>query len=193
MAPDNRSLGQFILDGIPPAPRGVPQIEVTFDIDANGILNVTARDKGTGKAKDIRIEGSSGLDKGEIERMKRDAEANAAADRERAERVDKLNAADSLIFSTENQLKEYGDKLSEGNRGRIEAALGDLKRAKDAQDFAGVETASQALTEAWTAASTELYQNAGAQPGAEAGAQPNPNGSSEPEVADVEYEEVKDR
>jgi molecular chaperone DnaK len=191
MAQDNRSLGKFILDGIPPAPRGIPQIEVTFDIDANGILNVTAKDKSTGKMKDIRIEASSGLSDAEIERMRREAEANAEADRARAERVDKLNAADSLIFQTESQLKEFGEKLSEANRTKINDALSKLKEAKQREDLGAIESASNDLQTAWHAASTEMYQ-AGAQGNAGANGNTNSENTAEPEVADVEYEEVSD-
>ena len=194
MAADNKSLGKFHLDGIPPAPRGMPQIEVTFDIDANGILSVTAKDLGTGKQQNIRIEGSSGLSKDEIERMRRDAEANAAADAQRREEVEKLNAADTLLFTSEKQLKDYGDKLSEANRTGIETALNELREAHKEKDLAKVEAAMQSLNAAWNRASEELYkatqeaQAAGAQPGGEAA-----SGASAGEgVRDVEYEEVKD-
>jgi molecular chaperone DnaK len=189
MAADNRSLGKFHLDGIPPAPRGVPQIEVTFDIDANGILSVTARDKATGKQQNIRIEASSGLSKEEIERMKREAELNAEADRRRREEIDQLNEADQMIFTTEKQLKDYGDKLSAENRSRIENALAELRKAHEARDLANLKSAKEALNLAWNMASQEMYSAGGGgpqQPGAGAS---NPNTS---DVADVEYEEVGD-
>ena len=191
MATDNRSVGRFILDGIPPAPRGVPQIEVTFDIDANGILNVSAKDKGTGKEQNIRIEASTGLSKEEIDRMKAEAEANASADKEAKERVEKLNAADSLIFQTEKQLGEVGDKIPADKKSTIETALNNLKEAHKDQDIDKIETAMKEMETAWAAASEELYkatqENAGAQQ----------NGSGEgsdnsDEVTDVEYEEVDD-
>lgn len=196
-AADSRSLGKFHLDGIPPAPRGVPQIEVTFDIDANGILSVAAKDKATGKVQNIRIEASSGLGKDEIEKMKRDAEVNAAADAARLAEIEKLNAADSLIFSTERQLKEYADKISAPNREAIEKALNDLRTAHGAKDLNGIDAAMAALNTAWNNASQEMYaatQNAaqgapagdGAAPGGETGS------NAGPDVADVEYEEVKD-
>lgn len=195
LAKDNRSVGRFILDGIPPAPRGVPQIEVTFDIDANGILHVTAVDKGTGKKQDIRIEASTGLSKEEIEKMRREAEANAEADRQARERIEKLNAADSLIFQTEKQLKEYGDKIPEEKRSAIDAALNDLKAAHKAEDLEKIESATAALNTAWQAASQELYQAAQEQQqaGADAGSQSSENGSGNgnEDVTDVEFEEVK--
>ncbi len=195
LAKDNRSVGRFILDGIPPAPRGVPQIEVTFDIDANGILHVTAIDKGTGKKQDIRIEASTGLSKEEIEKMKREAEANAEADRQARERIEKLNAADSLIFQTEKQLKEYGDKIPEEKRTAIDAALNDLKAAHKAEDLDKIESATAALNTAWQAASQELYQaaqeqkQAGAETGDQTSDSSSNNGSED--VTDVEFEEVK--
>jgi molecular chaperone DnaK len=141
MAKDNRTIGRFHLDGIPPAPRGVPQIEVTFDIDANGILHVSAKDKGTGKEQKIRIEASSGLTDAEIQKMKQEAQANADADKKEKERVDKINQADSLIFQTEKQLKEFGDKLSEGNKTAITQALEKLKEAHKSQDLGAIEQA----------------------------------------------------
>ncbi len=197
MAADNKSLGKFYLDGIPPAARGMPQIEVIFDIDANGILSVTAKDLGTGKQQNIRIEGSTGLSKDEVERMRRDAEANAAADAKRREEIEKLNAADTLIFTTENQLKDYGDKISEDNRTGIETALNELREAHKEKDLAKVEAAMQSLNTAWNRASEEIYkatQEAAAQgaaaPGAEGPADANGNGTEG--VRDVEYEEVKD-
>ncbi|MDH5380323.1 MAG: molecular chaperone DnaK, partial [Cyclobacteriaceae bacterium] len=157
MANDNRTIGRFHLDGIPPAPRGVPQVEVTFDIDANGILHVSAKDKGTGKEQKIRIEASSGLTDEEIEKMKKEAEANAETDKIAKEKVEKINAADSLIFTTEKQLKEYGDKLSEGNKTAINGALEKLKEAHKSQDLTSIDTAMEALNTAWQAASQEIY------------------------------------
>ena len=189
MASANRSIGRFHLDGIPPAPRGVPQIEVTFDIDANGILHVSAKDKGTGKEQKIRIEASSGLSDDEIKKMKQEAEANAESDRKAKEEVDKLNAADSLIFQTEKQIKDYGDKLTGTNKENIEAALIKLKDAHAAKDFDAMDAAQTELTNAWNAASEELYkatQEAGA-PAGEAG----PEAAAGDNVQDVNFEEVK--
>ena len=199
MAKDNRTIGRFHLDGIPPAPRGVPQIEVTFDIDANGILHVSAKDKGTGKEQKIRIEASSGLTDAEIKKMKEEAQLNADADKKEKERIEKLNQADSMIFQTEKQLKEYGDKLSEGNKSAIQGALDKLKEAHKSQDLAAVENALTAMNAAWQAASQEMYaasSAAGAQPGAGAGAGPQPGASTgstggSGDATDVEYEEVK--
>ncbi|MBL7859458.1 MAG: molecular chaperone DnaK [Cyclobacteriaceae bacterium] len=197
MAKDNRTIGRFHLDGIPPAPRGVPQVEVTFDIDANGILHVSAKDKGTGKEQKIRIEASSGLTDAEINKMKQEAQANADADQKAKERVEKINSADSLIFQTEKQLKEYGDKLSEGNKAAVSGALDRLKEAHKIQDIAGIDAAMTALNTAWQAAATEMYQASGspdgAQPGPEAGPTSSNNGSSASDVSDVEYEEVNDK
>ncbi|MBL7860158.1 MAG: molecular chaperone DnaK [Cyclobacteriaceae bacterium] len=195
MARDNRTIGRFHLDGIPPAPRGVPQIEVTFDIDANGILHVSAKDKGTGKEQKIRIEASSGLTDAEIKKMKQEAEANAEQDRKEKERIDKINQADSLIFQTEKQLKEFGEKLSEGNKTAINQALDKLKEAHKSQDLTAIENAINALNAAWQAASQEMYAG-GSQPGANAGAQSNgeaggQTGSTGGNATDVEYEEVK--
>ena len=197
MATQNKSLGMFNLDGIPPAPRGVPQIEVTFDIDANGILNVSAKDKGTGKEQKIRIEAGSGLTKEEIEKMKAEAKANEAGDKIEKERVEKLNQADSLIFQTEKQLKEFGDKISADKKAPIETALANLKEAHASQDTAKVDTALEAMNTAWTAASEEIYkaQAAGAagpeQAGAEqAGGQAN-GGANNDTVEDAQFEEVK--
>ncbi|OKL39854.1 molecular chaperone DnaK [Pontibacter flavimaris] len=195
MAKDNRTIGRFHLSDIPPAPRGVPQIEVTFDIDANGILHVTARDKATGKEQKIRIEASSGLSEQEIEKMRKEAEANAEADKKAKEEIEKLNTADSMIFQTEKQLKEYGDKLSAGNKSNIENALGELRTAHGAKDIAGIDKALENLNNAWSAASQEMYaatQGQGA-PGAEAGnGQPGgPQGAAnDGGVTDVDYEEV---
>jgi molecular chaperone DnaK len=198
MASQNKSLGMFNLDGIPPAPRGVPQVEVTFDIDANGILHVTAKDKGTGKEQKIRIEAGSGLTKEEIEKMKAEAKANESTDREAKEKVEKINQADSLIFQTEKQIKEFGDKIPADKKAPIESALGKLKEAHKSQDIAGIDTAVAEMNTAWTAASEEIYkaQQGGGQPGGggfEGGGQqqqPNNGGGSE-NVTDAEYEEVK--
>jgi molecular chaperone DnaK len=193
MAKDNKSIGRFHLDGIPPAPRGVPQVEVIFDIDANGILNVTAKDKGTGKEQNIRITASSGLSKEEIEKMKAEAKANEAADREAREKVDKLNEADGLIFQTEKQLKEFGDKIPADKKQTIEDALSKLKAAHQAQDIASIDSSLTELNNAWSAASQDLYnatqQNTG---GADAGqdTQNNQNSTGD-NVTDAEYEEVK--
>lgn len=196
MAKDNRTIGRFHLDGIPPAPRGVPQVEVTFDIDANGILHVSAKDKGTGKEQKIRIEASSGLTDAEIQKMKQEAQANADSDRKAKETVEKINQADSLIFQTEKQLKEFGDKLSEGNKSAISGALEKLKAAHKTQDLAGIENAMNALNTAWQTASTEMYAASGAgAPGPDAGGSQQPNGNASSDannVSDVEYEEVND-
>ena len=197
MAAQNKSLGMFNLDGIPPAPRGVPQIEVTFDIDANGILNVSAKDKGTGKEQKIRIEAGSGLTKEEIEKMKAEAKANEASDKIEKDRVEKLNEADSLIFQTEKQLKEFGDKIPADKKAPIETALETLKVAHQAQDITQVEAALAAMNTAWTAASEDIYkaQAAGAggpeagAPGADGG-QAN-GGASNDTVEDAQFEEVK--
>ena len=196
MAAQNKSIGQFNLTGIAPARRGVPQIEVTFDIDANGILKVSAKDKATGKEQAIRIEASSGLSKEEIDRMKAEAEANAEADKKEKERIDKLNQADSLIFSTENQLKDLGDKIPADKKAPIEAALQKLKDAHKAQDLAGIDAASAELQAAFQAASAEMYaQTGGAQAGPNAG-QANNNGGqgsskNNDNVQDADFEEVK--
>ncbi len=194
MARDNKSLGRFHLDGIPSAPRGVPQIEVTFDIDANGILNVSAKDKGTGKEQNIRIEASSGLSDADIQRMRDEAQANEAKDKEERERIDKVNAADSMIFSTEKQIKEYGDKIPADKKSAIESALEKLKEAHKSANIAEIDSATETLNQAWNAASQDIYsaqqqggdgaQNAG--PGPEAGQAQNGDG-----VTDVEFEEVK--
>ena len=192
MAKDNKNLGRFILDGIPPAPRGVPQIEVVFDIDANGILHVTARDKGTGKQQNIRIEAGSGLSKEEIEKMKNEAKANEASDNEVRERVEKLNKADGSIFQTEKQLKEYGDKLPADKKSVIEAALEKLKTAHKAEDMSGIDAADAELNAAWMAASEEMYKATQGAPNGAAGDQPHqPAGHEDGGVADAEYEEVK--
>ena len=196
MANQNKSLGTFNLDGIPPAPRGLPQIEVTFDIDANGILHVTAKDKGTGKEQKITIQGGSGLSKDEVEKMKSEAKAHEAEDKVAREKVDKINQADSLIFQSEKQLKEYGDKIPADKKGGIESALNNLKEAHKAQDIAAIDTHLAALNTAWTAASEDMYKatqgepQPGAQP--EAGqAQPDANTSGGENVTDAEFEEVK--
>jgi len=199
MAKDNRTIGKFHLDGIPPSPRGVPQIEVTFDIDANGILHVSAKDKGTGKEQKIRIEASSGLTDEEIDKMKNEAKANAESDKETKEKIDKLNQADSMVFQTEKQLKEYGEKLSDGNKKAIEGALEKLKNAHKSEDIAGIDSAIEELNTAWQNASQEMYAasgaegaaaNGGSQPGAET---PPPDSGSDGDVSDVEFEEVDDK
>jgi molecular chaperone DnaK len=194
MASHNKTLGIFNLDNIPPAPRGMPQIEVTFDIDANGMLNVSAKDKGTGKEQKIRIEAGSGLTKDEIEKMKNEAKANEATDKAERERIETLNAADGLIFQTEKQLKEFGDKVPADKKAPIEAALNSLKEAHKQQDLAAVEAQTKALNDAWMAASSEMYNASQGAPGAEqpgsnAGAQQQ-GGPSE-NVTDAEFEEVK--
>jgi len=195
MASQNKSLGMFNLDGIPPAPRGVPQIEVTFDIDANGILHVTAKDKGTGKSHNIRIEAGSGLSKDEIEKMKNEAKANEAADKEAREKVEKINQADSLIFQTEKQLKEYGDKIPADKKAPIEAALNKLRDAHKSQDVASIDTALNEMNTAWTAASEDMYkatQGAGEQPGSNGQGGGTSAGTNAGEtVTDAEFEEVK--
>jgi molecular chaperone DnaK len=194
MASQNKSLGIFNLDGIPPAPRGVPQIEVIFDIDANGILHVTAKDKGTGKEQKIRIEAGSGLTKEEIEKMKAEAKVNESADKAEKERVEKVNQADSLIFQTEKQLKEFGDKIPADKKAPIEAALEKLREAHKSQDITRIDAAVTEMNNAWTAASEEIYkatQQPGAQPGAEGGPQQNAGSTGSENVTDAEYEEVK--
>ena len=198
LAKDNKSIGRFNLDGIPSAQRGVPQIEVTFDIDANGILNVSAKDKATGKAQSIRIEASSGLNDDEIKRMKDEAAANAEADKKEKERIDKLNHADSLIFNTEKQLKEFGDKLPADKKGPIEAALAKLKEAHKAQDLAAIDSATTELNNVFQAASQEMYnaqnaQQGGAQPGPDFNQQAGGSQSNKQDggVSDVDFEEVK--
>ncbi len=196
MAKDNRTVGRFILSDLPPAPRGVPQIEVTFDMDANGILNVAAKDKGTGKEQSIRIEASTGLSKEEIERMKAEASANAEADKEAREKADKLNQADSLVFQTEKQLSDYGDKIPADKKEAIEKGVEELKEAHKAQDIARIDSAMEALNTAWQAASQEIYQaqqEAGAAGNGAENADQASGGSNESEdVTDVEYEEVDD-
>ena len=194
MAKDNRSIGKFHLTGIPAAPRGVPQIEVKFDIDANGILNVSAKDKGTGKEQQIRIEASSGLTEEEINKMKEEAAANAETDKKERERIDKMNAADAQIFQTEKQLKEFGAKLSEDNKKAIEGALADLKKAHEAQDLTAIDQAIEALNKAWQQSSQAMYQ-AAQQAGATEGAQQPGDAHKESdntEATEAEYEEVKE-
>lgn len=195
MAAQNKSIGRFNLAGIAPARRGVPQIEVTFDIDANGILNVTAKDKATGKEQAIRIEASSGLSKDEIDRMKAEAQANAESDKKEKERIDKLNQADSMIFQTENQLKELADNIPADKKPAIETALQKLKDAHKAQDLAAIDSALAELQGAWQAASAQMYQQQGAQPGAGAGfggaQQGGPASDNKDNVQDADFEEVK--
>jgi len=195
MASGNRTIGRFHLDGIPPSPRGTPQIEVTFDIDANGILNVSAKDRATGKSQQIRIEASSGLSDAEIERMKKEAEENAEKDKKLKEEIDKLNSADSMIFQTEKQLQEFGDKVPADKKEKIEKALADLKVAHKNKDVAAIDPAMAALNTAWQAASAEMYQasqkqgqpNQDQQPPQDQGGNPRPAG----DVTDVDFEEVK--
>jgi len=196
MAKYNRTVGRFILDGIPPAPRGVPQIEVVFDMDANGILNVSAKDKGTGKEQNIRIEASTGLSKEEVEKMKAEAAANADEDAKAKEAADKINMADSLIFQTEKQMKEFGEKIPEDKRGAIETALVDLKEAHKTQDIAKIDAAMETMNTAWQAASQDIYN---ATQGDAAGATADAAGADaagegvEEDVTDVEFEEVEDK
>jgi molecular chaperone DnaK len=196
MARDNRKLGEFNLDGIPPAPRGVPQIEVTFDIDANGILNVSAKDKATGKSHNIRIEAKSGLSQDEIDRMKREAEANADSDKKAKEEADKINEADGLIFQSEKNLKDYGDKLPADKKQVIEKALTELKAAHASRDLAKIESALKGMNEAWTAVSEDLYKAQQSQAGSQntthessSASQDNTKGTEN--VTDVDFEEVK--
>jgi molecular chaperone DnaK len=192
MAADNKTIGRFHLDGIPPAQRGVPQIEVTFDIDANGIIHVTAKDKGTGKEHNIRIEASSGLTDDEIKKMKADAEANADADKAAKETAEKINGADAMIFQTEKQLKEFGDKLTDDKKGPIEAALEELKKAHESKDLAQIDTAMEKINEAWKSASEEMYK---AEQEATQKMQDEPEIKDEKsgdDVQDVDFEEVKE-
>jgi molecular chaperone DnaK len=196
MSNQNKSLGRFNLTDIPPAPRGVPQIEVIFDIDANGILHVTAKDKGTGKEQKIRIEAGSGLSKDEIEKMKAEAKANESSDKTAREKVDKINQADSMVFQTEKQLKEYGDKIPAEKRAPIDEALNKLREAHKTQDIAQIDAAMAEINNAWTAASEEMYKatQGGAQPGdnnAGAGSQQQQSGGNSENVTDAEFEEVK--
>ena len=198
MARDNKTIGRFHLDGLPPARRGIPQIEVTFDIDANGILNVSAKDKGTGKEQSIRIEASSGLTDAEIQKMKDEAKANEEKDKAEREKIDKLNGADSMIFQTEKQLKEFGDKIPADKKAPIEAALEKLKEAHKAQDVAQIDATTKELNDVFQAASQDIYNaQQQAQGGAEQG---NPQGNPQADnsqndkgddVTDVDFEEVK--
>jgi molecular chaperone DnaK len=194
MANQNKSIGRFHLDGIPPAPRGVPQIEVTFDIDANGILHVSAKDKATGKSQSIRIEASSGLTEQEIKRMKDEAAANAENDRREKERVDKLNAADALIFQTEKQLKEFGDKLPAGKKSEIESSLDQLRNAHKSQDLNAIDSAMNKLNAIWQSASEEMYRNTQQQqqepPHQQTGHSTGNQSGGDDEVTDVDFEEV---
>ena len=195
MAADNNTIGRFHLDGLPPAQRGVPQIEVTFDIDANGIIKVSALDKGTNKSHEIRIEASSGLSEEDIEKMRQDAEANADADKTAKETAEKINGADSMIFQTEKQLTEFGEKLSDDKKAPIEAALTTLKAAHESKDLAQIDAAMETINEAWKAASEEMYAAQGgaegANPGADQQGQPEANDAQGDNVEDVDFEEVK--
>jgi molecular chaperone DnaK len=195
MATGNKTIGRFHLDGIPPAPRGTPQIEVTFDIDANGIIKVSATDKATNKTQDIRIEASSGLTEEEIQKMKAEAEANAEADKKAKETADKLNEADGMIFQTEKQLTEFGDKLSDDKKKPIEEALEELKKAYETKDLAVIEPALEKINEAWKVASEEMYKaQADAQAGASTNGQETASDDDTKEgdnVEDVDFEEVK--
>ena len=195
MATDNKTIGRFHLDGIPPSQRGTPQIEVTFDIDANGIIKVSATDKATNKTQDIRIEASSGLTEEEIKKMKAEAEANAESDKKAKETVDKLNEADGMIFQTEKQLKEFGEKLSADKKAPIEGALEELKKAFEAKDLAQITPALDKINEAWKAASEEMYKaqaDAGAAGGDAGAAGSQPNAAADADnVEDVDFEEVK--
>ena len=197
MAADNKTIGRFHLDGIPPAPRGTPQIEVTFDIDANGIIKVTAADKATGKSQDIRIEASSGLTEEEIEKMKKEAEANAEADKKAKDEVDKLNSADQMIFQTESQLKEFGDKLSEDKKKPIEEALKELKTAYESKDPNLIDSSLEKINNAWKAASEEMYKAQAANQNqskneSKGQKQKNDKGKTgKDDVQDVDFEEVK--
>ena len=192
MAKDNNTIGRFHLDGIPPAPRGTPQIEVTFDIDANGLIHVTAADKATGKTQDIRIEASSGLSEEEIEKMKKEAEANAESDKKAKEEVDTLNNADAMIFQTEKQLSEFGDKLSDDKKKPIEDALAELKKAYETKEVEAITPALDKINEAWKNASEEMYKAQADQQGAPSeSADSQPESSSDEDVQDVDFEEVK--
>ncbi|HCC70070.1 MAG TPA: molecular chaperone DnaK, partial [Bacteroidales bacterium] len=197
MAAGNKTIGRFHLDGIPPSPRGIPQIEVTFDIDANGILNVSAKDKGTGKEQSIRIEASSGLSEDEINNMRKEAKANEEEDRKAKERVDKINSADSMIFQTEKQLKEYGDKLPADKKEPIEKALSDLKEAHKNQDIDAIDKALNDLNAKWQAASEDIYKSAQAEAQQQGGPQQEPQAGEQgkkdgdEEVTDIDFEEVK--
>ena len=191
MANDNKSIGRFQLADIPPAPRGIPQIEVTFDIDANGILNVSAKDKATGKEQNIKIEASSGLSDEEIQKMKEEAEANADTDKAAKETADKINSADGMIFQTEKQLKEFGEKLSDDKKGPIEEALAELKKAHESKDLGAIDTAMEKINNAWKAASEEMYKASQEGAAATEGA-PAEDTTNSDDVTDVEFEEVKE-
>ena len=194
MATDNKTIGRFHLDGLPPAQRGTPQIEVTFDIDANGIIKVGAQDKATGKSQDIRIEASSGLTEEEIDKMKKEAEANADADKKVKEEVDKLNSADQMVFQTEKQLKEFGDKLSDDKKAPVESALEELKKAHASKDYAAIDKALETVNEAWKNASEEMYKaqaEAGGDSTQPKGDAPGPDATGGDDVQDVDFEEVK--
>ena len=197
MATDNKTIGRFHLDGIPPAPRGTPQIEVTFDIDANGIIKVSASDKATGKSQDIRIEASSGLTEEEIDKMKKEAEANAESDKKVKEEVDVLNSADSMIFQTESQLKEYGDKIPDEKKKAIESALDSLKKAHESKEIDTIKSSLESINEAWKNASEELYKAQAAAGGNDAQSEAKSSNKSEKkndssdDVQDVDFEEVK--
>jgi molecular chaperone DnaK len=193
MARDNRAIGRFILDGIPPAPRGVPQIEVSFDIDANGILSVSAKDKGTGKEQNIRIEASTGLSKEEIEKMKAEAAANADLDKAAREMAESINQADSLIFQTEKQLSEFGDKIPADKRATIDTALAQLKDAHKAQDKTAMDAASKALNDAFMAASQDIYAAQQAAGGGEQASAGGQQSAPADDITDVEFEEVEDK
>ena len=192
MAADNKTIGRFHLDGLPPAQRGVPQIEVTFDIDANGIIKVSATDKATNKSQDIRIEASSGLTEDEIQKMKQDAEANADADAKAKETADKLNAADAMIFQTESQLKEFGDKLSDDKKQPIEAALEELKKAYETKEIEVIDPALEKINEAWKVASEEMYKAKQDAQGASPQDAQGESTSQEDDVEDVDFEEVEE-
>jgi molecular chaperone DnaK len=197
MAKDNKTIGRFHLDGLPPAPRGVPQIEVTFDIDANGIIQVTALDKATNKSQDIRIEASSGLTEDEIEKMKKEAEANAESDKKLKEEVDTLNSADAMIFQTESQLKEYGDKIPDDKKKSIEEALSSLKKAHESKEIDSIKAELEKINEAWKNASEELYKAQAESAKASESAPVDSEKSSkkdkgsDDDVQDVDFEEVK--
>jgi len=196
MAKDNRPIGRFILDGIPPAPRGMPQVEVTFDMDANGILSVSAKDKGTGKEQNVRIEASTGLSEEEITKMKNEAAANAEADKSSREKADKINQADTLIFQTDKQLTEYGEKIPDDKKATIEAALSELKEAHKLQDIEKIDSSMQKMNDAWQAASQDIYQasqDANPEGGAQAGADDATAQKETEDVTDVEFEEVDDK
>ena len=186
MAKDNRSLGKFHLDGIMSAPRGVPQIEVSLDLDSNSVLTITAKDKATGKVNTIRIEGGSNLSKDDIERMKREAEENSESDKREKEKIDKMNQADSLIFSTEKQMKEHGDKISETNKTDLNSALEELKESHKSGDLSKIDTSMSKMNEVWNKVSTEMYQNSN-----NASATSTPDNSGSSDTVDADYEEVK--